>query len=120
MDNQDKIFFEGEGDNWFLRNRSALIAQEKLREDNIIQMIKNVSPPTHTVRKVLEIGAANGWRLEYFKQKFDSDVTAVEPSKKAIEDGKKRFRGTRFIRSTASNIPLIQIRKNFIKILLFV
>src|SRR5262249_31015268 len=54
---------------------------------------------------VLEIGASNGWRLHEIARRFACRVTAVEPSRDAIQDGQARFPSVQFLRGTASELP---------------
>ena len=99
--NQDKIFFAKEGDNWFKRNRQdihddrfsdpvlALLAQYKLKP-----------------KKVLEVGAANGWRLAKIADSYGSQCIGIEPSKAAVADGKKRFKKIALKTGLASALPV--------------
>lgn len=98
---QDEIFLKFEGDNWFERNKEFL--EQKLKNDVPLKLIElyNIKPKT-----VLEIGAANGFRLAEIHKRYGSQTIALEPSKKAIEDGKRKFPFIKFIRSTAEINPL--------------
>ncbi|MBU4139154.1 MAG: class I SAM-dependent methyltransferase, partial [Euryarchaeota archaeon] len=84
--NQDNIFFDYEGDNWFKRNQKSLL--KTTEHDFILDMIRsyNIIP-----RAVLEIGASNGWRLNEIYEIYGSKCTAVEPSELAIKDGRERY-----------------------------
>ena len=97
---QDKIFLNFEGDKWFERNKLSLIADEN---DIILKLLNmyNIKP-----KKVLEVGASNGYRLAKIYEKYKCRCVAVEPSKKAIKDGKKKFKFIKFIRSVASKMSL--------------
>lgn len=90
------VWLEFEGDNWFLRNK------EHLGKDSDIPLLLlqlySIRP-----KKVLEIGAANGYRLAKIHEQYNSDVTAIEPSQKAVEDGKRKYPFVRFIRSTCED-----------------
>jgi hypothetical protein len=46
---------------------------------------------------VLEIGAANGFRLAVISERYGARVVAVEPSVEAIVDGKARFPCVEFV-----------------------
>jgi SAM-dependent methyltransferase len=54
----------------------------------------------------LEIGAANGFRLAAIHQRTGAEAVAVEPSERAVLDGKASFPFITFIRGTASAVPL--------------
>ena len=85
---QDKVSKQTEGDNWFKRNKKAL-NKESLKKDIVLKVIDlfNIKP-----EKVLELGCANGYRLDYLRDKYDCKcAVGVDCSKMAIEDGKCRY-----------------------------
>src|SRR5690242_17464999 len=104
MLNQDRLFAESEGDNWFLRNRASL-ARFAADSDFILRMIELYGL---TPRRVLEVGAANGFRLAAIRERYGSEVVAVEPSSEAIADGRSRFPSVTFVQSTAASIPITE------------
>ena len=100
---QENVFLEGEGDRWFLRNRSALLDENRLEHDPILKLLDIVGL---IPRDVLEVGASNGFRLHAIHSRFDCQVTAIEPSICAIEDGKARYANVKFLRGNASDMPI--------------
>jgi ubiquinone/menaquinone biosynthesis C-methylase UbiE len=94
-------FFKKEGDNWFDRNRKSLYANAY--PDVALRTIDmyGLKP-----KKVLEVGASNGWRLALIADKFGSKCVGVEPSAKAVKDGNKNFSKIHMVRGVASDIPL--------------
>lgn len=90
---------EFEGDNWFLRNKNFL--GKGFDMPLFLLELYSIKPG-----KVLEIGAANGYRLAKIYERYNSDCTGVEPSQKAIEDGKSKYPFIKFIRSTCENSNL--------------
>lgn len=98
--NQDSIFLNYEGDNWFKRNMNGIIDISK--RDFILDIIKlyGIVP-----KNVLEIGASNGFRLDEIHKLYGSECTAVEPSELAIKDGKERYPHIEFHKSLASELP---------------
>lgn len=100
--NQDFVFAQSEGDNWFERNRRALEAFDA-KADLPLRLIElyGLRP-----RKVLEVGAANGYRLAELAKAREIEGTAVEPSADAIAYGRAKFPGIKFIQSSAAKIPL--------------
>jgi ubiquinone/menaquinone biosynthesis C-methylase UbiE len=99
---QDKIFMHFEGDRWFERNHSALIRFDAggdlpLRLIDLYELRPEF---------VLEIGAANGFRLAAIHMRTGARVVAVEPSSKAILEGKASFPFVTFVRGVAHAIPL--------------
>jgi SAM-dependent methyltransferase len=58
-------------------------------------------------KKILEIGAANGYRLAEMLRRYDQGTyVAIEPSQKAITDGQKRYPFIEFRRGLMDNLPL--------------
>ena len=98
MKSQDQVFLNYEGDNWFERNKSFLKVNE---EDLPLYLIKqyNLKP-----KNVLEVGSSNGYRLAQIHKKFKSKVYAVEPSAKAIKNGKKEWPFINWQRNTAASM----------------
>jgi SAM-dependent methyltransferase len=103
--NQDRLFFEREGDRWFERNRSALDAFDAAADlpSRLIELY-GLRP-----RSVLEIGAANGARLAALHKNCPAHAVAVEPSEQAVRDGQRRFPFITFIRAGASDVPLREV-----------
>lgn len=103
MDIQDEIFKEFEGDGWFDRNKYNIGSEETVSSDLPIKLIElyNLKP-----KRCLEIGCSNGWRLNEIYKRLKCDCIGIEPSKKAIEDGKNKFKNIKFYNSTADSIPL--------------
>jgi SAM-dependent methyltransferase len=99
---QDEIFVDSEGDRWFARNQGKL---QKFDPDHdpVIRMME-----LYALRpqKVVEVGAANGFRLAAIASRFGSKVVGVEPSIKARRDGERRFPHVEFVDGTAAAIPL--------------
>jgi SAM-dependent methyltransferase len=99
---QDNVFTRSEGDRWFERNRKAL--------DSFVTAadlpLKILEMYDLRLGRVLEIGAANGFRLASIRERTGAAVVAVEPSAEAILDGKSSFPCVNFVRGTASAVPL--------------
>jgi ubiquinone/menaquinone biosynthesis C-methylase UbiE len=87
---QDKIFKQLEGDNWFKRNQKDLNRKKILKNDTVLKLIRLFNIVS---RKVLELGCANGYRLNYLKNKYNSRCFGIDCSKMAIKDGGSRFKG---------------------------
>ena len=90
------IWSEYEGDNWFLRNKKKL----GKKQDNILVLLDlyKVRP-----KKILDIGCANGYRLAALHKKFKFEAYGVEPSQKAIKNGKAKWPFIKFIKARAEN-----------------
>ncbi|MCJ7766965.1 class I SAM-dependent methyltransferase [Candidatus Bathyarchaeota archaeon] len=99
---QDQKFATSEGNNWFQRNEGA-IGRFDPESDVPLKLIELYELRPHSV---LEIGAANGYRLAAIKERVGARVVAVEPSVQAIRDGKTKFPTVEFVRGQCMAIPL--------------
>jgi SAM-dependent methyltransferase len=99
---QDHVFADLEGDRWFERNRSAL-EHADMRTDTPLMLLDlyGVRPAS-----VLEVGAANGYRLAALHERHGCRTVGLEPSAAAIADGRGRFPGVELIQGQAHHIPL--------------
>lgn len=75
---QRKIWAEGVGDDWYERNKNAL-GNRDLASDAIQHLAPNP-------KDILEVGAANGWRLKKLKDKYNCNVRGIDVSKEAIKN----------------------------------
>jgi SAM-dependent methyltransferase len=100
---QDELFNDFEGDRWFERNRGAL----KAFDPSADLPLKLIGLYGLTPKRVLEIGAANGFRLAAMHQRTRAVTVAVEPSALAAREGKVSFPFINFIRGTASAVPVL-------------
>lgn len=97
--NQKKIFMDGEGNNWFSRNKEELY---KKTEDVIVDYIKG-----NNIKKdnFLEIGCSDGWRLNLLNKIYpDSSFYGIDPSSKAITDGLIKYPKLNLKVSTADEL----------------
>ena len=99
---QNDVFTTGEADAWFERNAHVMQARTDAERDPILKVLLQygVRPAA-----VLEIGASNGYRMHLMDEVFGSQCTAIEPSVKAVEDGRSRFPGVKFDIGLASPLP---------------
>lgn len=98
---QLRAFAEGEGDRWFERNSHALETRN-LADDQPLRLIEacGLQP-----RNVLEVGAANGYRLAALAETYGCRATGVDPSAAAIADGLARFPAVRLQTGSGAAIP---------------
>jgi len=103
MTAQDAIFQSDEGDAWFARNRAVLGRPKAVRNDPVLQLLRRnkVRPET-----VLEVGCANGWRLEALRQEADAECTGVDVSELAIDDGRERYPALDLRVGSAARLPV--------------
>jgi SAM-dependent methyltransferase len=99
---QDDVFTSGEADAWFMRNAHVMQARTDAERDPILRVLLQygVRPAT-----ALEIGASNGYRMHLMGEVLGSQCTAIEPSVKAVKDGRSRFSGVKFDIGVASELP---------------
>lgn len=88
---QDIIFEKSEADNWFLRNKEAIINKD-IEHDYPCRLVKNLKSKDN-IKSVLELGASNGYRLNALKNILPDckKFVGVDASQMAVEDGKKRY-----------------------------
>lgn len=88
---QYEIFSNQEADQYFIRNQDKLhnIINEK---DVCVELIKT-NLPVEEVHSVIELGAADGYRLHLIKSLFPncSRIVGTDLSQKAVDEGKKRY-----------------------------
>ena len=97
---QKDIFLQSEGDAWLRRNEPALGPRD-WQTDPICRKLAEL--PTEGALDVLEIGCADGARLQYLAQTHGHRVAGVDPSEKAVFMA--LHRGVRAVRSTADTLP---------------
>jgi len=87
---QDNIFKQFEGDNWFKRNQRDINRRDFLKDDPVLKIVSlfNIVP-----RAVLELGCANGYRLDYLRNAYKARCVGIDCSEMAVADGKRRFKG---------------------------
>ncbi|MDF2178309.1 class I SAM-dependent methyltransferase [Aliiglaciecola sp. CAU 1673] len=102
---QKESFMAGEADAWFLRNTSSdttFSLDDFVKKDPALVYLLNQSEEPG---KVLEIGAANGYRLAAIKSAFaDATCVGVEPSALAVEQGNKAYPNIDLRRGVASDL----------------
>lgn len=102
--NQDQIFFEREGNAWFRRNKAVLLKEEKI--DWPIYLLDLLSNKNE-IDAALDLGCANGWRLNKIREKFKNiQCVGIDSSLAAVEDGKKRYPALELYHGTLSQIFL--------------
>ena len=103
--NQSAIFLEGEGDNYFLRNKAALEVRSSASE--ITWLGHALSPFKSKVSSVLEIGCSNGAKLEQICGLLDAKGQGIDPSQRAVDEGNGRLSGSgvELHVGTASRLP---------------
>ena len=98
---QDTLFRQGESDRYFERNQEALSAEGLDQRDPVLQVLAaaGVRPAS-----ALEVGAANGFRLEALRRRSGCRATAVEPSGAAVANGRRQFPQVRYVQALAHEL----------------
>lgn len=98
---QERIFVTGEADHFFERNRRALT--EDRSDDPALRLALQIRPAP---QQVVEVGAANGYRVAALIDRVGCTGTAIEPSMTALQDGMDHFPNVHFVQGTARELPL--------------
>lgn len=100
--NQRNEFASDEGDAWFQRNFDALSRDDA--SDPVPKILKKIDV---NPRRVLEVGSANGWRLDLMRKSFGSSLSCsgIDPSSSAINDGLRRYSGLDLRLGFAHDLP---------------
>lgn len=101
MASQKKIFKASEGDCWFQRNRKSSHSVHG-NDDKIVDLIKSIEI---VPKRVLEIGCSNGQRLEVIRNAFQAKCYGIDPSTKAVDEGKSKYPDISLQVGTADNLP---------------
>jgi ubiquinone/menaquinone biosynthesis C-methylase UbiE len=83
---QDEIFINGEGDQWYLRNKEAI--SNPTRCDHVLQTIldKGIVPT-----RLLDIGCAAGDKLNGMQRAFNCEAYGIDTSLTAIIAGRDKY-----------------------------
>lgn len=100
---QDDVFVAGEGDAWFSRNREALTGSAKI--DWPIQLV-DMLDARREIKSVIELGCANGWRLNRLSEMLQARFVGVDASREAVADGKARFPALTLLQGTLADVPV--------------
>ena len=97
--NQTEVFLDKEADGWFERNFKTQTKQDQDKDMALSFLLsldlKDIS--------VLEVGCADGWRLDRLSQAGCQECVGVDPSAKAVAMGQSRFPDVSLKVGTASN-----------------
>ena len=101
MKSQKDIFKASEADEWFNRNKESYKKNKK--ENDII--VRTLNAIEIKPNKVLEIGSANGERLNKIHKYFGSECFGIDPSLKAVQQGKDEFKNISLEVGSADSLP---------------
>lgn len=96
---QKEAFLSQEADAYFARNKSVLAKDEIMAShDPVLSVLAGIKP---FPRRVLEIGCANGWRLNRMMALGAVECHGIDPSHEAIEEGTRTYSALRLTVGTA-------------------
>ena len=97
-----------EADKYFLRNKGSL----SVKDEKIFNLIKINSIKANNI---LEIGCANGNKLNQYSKLCNSKKSyGVDLSKRAIIDGKRRYKNLKLLNISSIEIDKIKVNFDFI------
>ena len=97
-------------DKYFLRNKFSYNSDSV--DDKVLNLLKTNSIKA---KNILEIGCFNGTKLNHYSTICKSKkIYGVDISKKAIKDGKLRFRNLKLLNLSSIQIDKIKINFNLI------
>jgi ubiquinone/menaquinone biosynthesis C-methylase UbiE len=110
MKKQAATFLEGEGDNYFLRNKAALESRATSERGlfEIDWLCQVLTPFKAKISSILEIGSSNGTNLERMCELLDAKGKGIDPSELAVTAGNLKYGGGGRIQlqtGTASSLP---------------
>lgn len=85
--NQTQVFLDEEADNWFERNFSGRTKQSPESDLALQYLLKGQWDQQH----IVEIGCSDGWRLAKLSERYNCQLTGIEPSEKALVAGRERY-----------------------------
>ena len=114
MSTQDEFFSLGEGDNYFDRNVDFYTTETE--ENNLFTVLSNCE--NFKPKRSLEIGCANGKKVSMIAERYNCESFGIDPSEKAIKDGKARFPNVRLSTGISSELKFEDNFFDFVIILL--
>lgn len=99
---QKEIFQQEEGDAWFFRNRGAL-SKGGFHDVEILGEV--LHPFRDEIGRILEIGCCGGDKLSQICDRFSAQGSGLDPSSKAISEGRSRYQGLDLKVGTADALP---------------
>jgi ubiquinone/menaquinone biosynthesis C-methylase UbiE len=88
---QSAVFLEGEGDNYFRRNKAALDVPGEANE--ITWLGRELLSFKEKVNNILEIGSSNGAKLAQICSILHAGGQGIDPSKQAVDEGNLKLAG---------------------------
>lgn len=103
---QEQAFVNYEANNWFKRNQTLLEEREQQDKFDWLFEIVKLLQEKSTFKRVIELGCANGWRLQRLSKIIDSEFFGIDASTEAIQDGHTRYPSLKLYQGVLSDIPI--------------
>jgi SAM-dependent methyltransferase len=100
---QKRVFLESEGDQWFARNRSALLGDSPERELLLDRVARHLA--RSRTSDVLEIGCGPGLNLAGLARRASVRARGVDPSQQAVASGMATDATLALRQGTADSLP---------------
>lgn len=101
LSDQKSVFLDSEGNAWYQRNKAYYQGLPDHKDDVLDFLLEqNIEP-----KKVLEIGCADGRRLDLVRQKFNCECSGVDVAKDAIEAGSEKYPELNLVYASADDLP---------------
>ena len=99
---QEKVFLESEGDEWFKRN----VGKMSNNSSEIYTLGAWLKPFQAEIGRILEVGSGCGNKLAQLCNELDSDGLGIDPSKLAVDYANRKFSSKcKFRIGTADSLP---------------
>ena len=102
-ESQSAAFLDGEGDQWYGRNKLALSQAPISHDVEIIKRVLGDYKPS--IRKILEVGCGDGSKVLELSSYFQAKGSGVDPSASAVHDGNELDNGLELSVGIASDLP---------------
>ncbi len=87
--NQKTIFRKTEANKWYLRNYSK---KKNFIGKSTLLLADWLYPHRKTIKNIFEVGCSDGRVLDYLSRSLDAKGFGIDPSKKAISAGSKKYK----------------------------
>lgn len=95
---QRHAFLSGEGAAWWARNQDRV----DYGDDDPVQRAVKMLP---TPESILEIGCANGGRLDALRRQTGAECSGIDPAASVIGSGSQAYPGIKLCQGTADRLP---------------
>jgi ubiquinone/menaquinone biosynthesis C-methylase UbiE len=106
MSRQSRTFLDGEGDEWYSRNRFTIDDPAYVSSD-VTLIIRTLGGSPFPIQNVLEIGCSSASKLAALSSGLEAKGVGVDPSNQAIQEAKIRYADLDLHVGIASALPFL-------------